>query len=185
MNGTPEPQKGTGMPESVTPDSVVEDVLKGLETVEAERDKFKDLAYRSAAELENYKRRTAKDREDLAAAMKERFALQLLQITDGLALANGAAAAGVPEEFKKYVEGYQAIGRQILAMLERMGLAEVAVPKDAAFHPGEQEAVLTEEVPGLKEPVVLEVLQKGYTLDGRLIRPARVRVGMPTPAPQT
>ena len=81
---------------------------------------------------------------------------------------------------KKYLNGYQAIGRQIFSALEGMGLSVIQVSADAAFHPGEQEPVLTEEIPGLKDPVVMQVLQKGYRLDGRLIRPVRVKVGMPT-----
>lgn len=145
----------------------------------AEMEKFKDLAYRAAAELENYKRRAVKDREEAMSALKEHMVSKMLLIVDGFDLA-AAAAANVPEETqKKYTDGYQAIGRQLLSILEAMGLGAIQISINAEFHPEEQEAVMTEEVDGLSTPVVLQVLQKGYRLDGRLIRPARVKVGMP------
>ncbi|MBI4179329.1 nucleotide exchange factor GrpE [bacterium] len=148
------------------------------EDIKTELDKFRDLAYRSAAELENYRRRVAKDQEDLTDSLKERFAAQLVPVLDAFDLAGMNPPAGT-DEVKKYIEGYQAIGRQVAAALDRLGVKEIAVSNNAEFRPAEQEAVVTEEVPGLKSPMVLEVLQKGYSLNGRLIRPARVKVGMP------
>ncbi len=145
----------------------------------AEMEKFKDLAYRAAAELENYRRRAAKEREDAVAALKERLVSRMLPIVDGFDLAAEAAANVSDDAQKTYVDGYRAIGRQMLSTLESMGLSVIDIPADAEFHPGEQEAVMTEEVPGLKSPMVLQVLQMGYRLDGRLLRPARVKVGMP------
>lgn len=148
---------------------------------DTELEKFKDLAYRAAAELENYKRRALREREDASAAQKERFVARLLPVLDAFDLAELSIDAGVPEEIrKKYLDGYRAIGRQVLSVLEAMGLSAIQLPPDALFHPGEQEAVETEEVPGLDAPMVLHVLQKGYRLDGRLIRPVRVRVGVST-----
>ena len=151
-----------------------------LSAVRAERDQFKDLAYRAAAELENFKRRAAKEREDLSAAQKERFVSRLLPALDAFEMAAAATESGVPEDVrKKYLEGYLAIGRQIWAILESAGVSVVETPANAEFHPGEMEAVMTEEVEGLNAPMVLQVMQKGYRMDGRLVRPARVKVGMP------
>lgn len=148
--------------------------------LKADMEKYKDLAYRAAAELENYKRRVVKEREELSAAAKERFVSRLLPVVDAFELAAASVETDVPAEIqKKYLDGFQAIGRQLLSVLEGMGLGVIELSADAAFHPGEQEAVLTEEVPGLESPMVLQVLQKGYRLDGRLIRPVRVKVGMP------
>lgn len=151
-----------------------------LAAIQAERDTFKDLAYRAAAELENYKRRAAKEREELSAAQKERVVSRILPTLDAFDMATSAVGADVPEEVrKKYLEGYQAIGRQLWSVMESLGVSAIQIAADADFHPGEQEAILTEEVDGLKSPMVLQVMQKGYCLDGRLIRPARVKVGMP------
>ena len=156
------------------------DPAPDLAQLQEELNKFRELAYRAAAELENYRKRAAKEREELTQSIKERLVSKMIPVIDGFELAAAAIDERVPEEIrKKYIDGYQAIGRQMLTTLESFGLEHILVPADAAFHPGEQEAVLTEEVPGLKEPVVLQVLQKGYRLDGRLIRPARVKVGMP------
>lgn len=162
--------------EGQTPASEPDELTKTLQ----ERDMYKDLAYRAAAEMENYKRRAARDREELSAALKERFVTSILPAVDAFDMAAAAVDRDVPADVrKKYLDGYAAIARQILTSLEGMGLSVIPIPADAAFDPAYQEAVMTEEVAGLKDPIVLQVLQKGYRLDGRLIRPARVKVGMP------
>lgn len=150
-----------------------------LDDLRAEMEKFKDLAYRAAAELENYKRRAVREREESAAALKERFVSRMLPVVDAFELAGTSIGSDVPDDVqKKYLDGFRAIGRQILSILEGMGLSRIDLSAESEFHPEEQEAVLTEVVPGLKSPLVLQVLQHGYRLDGRLIRPVRVKVGI-------
>ena len=151
-----------------------------LAEILAEKDKYKDLAYRAAAEFENYKRRSAREREESAAAMKERFVSRFLQVLDAFELAELAIAEVPADVQKKYLDGYRAIGRQIQTTLEGMGLTVIPVAADAVFNPEEHEAVMTEIVPGLPPAatIVIQMLQKGYRLDGRLIRPARVKVGI-------
>ncbi len=176
------PQEANGEPEVPEMDAPIPAMDGAVpdERGAAELEKFKDLAYRAAAELENYKRRAAKEREEVALFTKERLISKLIPVIDAFDLAAAAVEADVPPDMrKKYLDGFEAIGRQILAALESMGLAVIDAPKDAVFHPGEHEAVMTEDVPGLQEPLVLQVLQKGYRVDGRLIRPVRVKVGMP------
>lgn len=164
---------------SVESDAVIDVPEKDVAALQAETDKFRDLAYRAAAELENYRRRAAREREENTAAVKERFVSRMIPVLDAFDLAEAAVDAGATDDVrKKYLDGFLAIGRQLSATLESMGLSVVDIPANAAFDPGEQEAVLTENVAGLKTPMVLEVLQKGYKLDGRLIRPVRVKVGM-------
>lgn len=173
MNSKPETQAAQARePEPPAGDPAAE--------VRADMEKYKDLAYRAAAELENFKRRSSKEREEAMGAVKERIISRILPIVDALDLAEAAIdPGGTAENQKIYLDGMKAIRRQMTATLESMGVREIELPADAEFHPGEQEAVLTEEVAGLKTPKILQILQKGYRLDGRLIRPVRVKVGMP------
>src|SRR5919106_4561922 len=142
-----------------------------LEQVEAERDEYLADLKRVAAEFENYRKRAVRDQESLVARAHERLVNELLPVLDDLERALEAAAE---HEEAKLEEGVKLVHRSLASLLERHGLKEIAT--DGAFDPHVHEALLAQPGDGAEEGSVLQVLQKGYRLGDRVLRPARVIV---------
>ncbi len=142
---------------------------KGKEAAE-NYDKF----LRAAAELDNYKKRIAKERTDFIKYGNEALVKDMLPIVDSLDRAL-EHAAGSQEDFEAFISGFKLIQEQFLGCLEKHGVEKVkSIGED--FDPNIHEAVLqveSEEIGGNK---VVEEFEKGYLLNGRLLRPAKVSV---------
>ena len=141
-----------------------------LAEVERERDEYLNDLKRVAADFENYRKRVARDQEGLVARAHERIVKELLPVLDDLERALEAAAE---HEEAKLEEGARLVHRELVEALAREGLVEVET--DGPFDPHVHEALLSQ--PSEKEDgSVIEVLQKGYRLGDRVLRPARVVV---------
>lgn len=141
---------------------------------EAEVAKLREALLRAHAEMNNVQKRSAREIEKSRRFALERFAKDLVPVIDSLdqALANGAAE---PESEEAQPDGMRLVYRQLVGVLERHGL-EVIDPADQPFDPSWHEA-MTMQPSGEVEPnTVLQVLQKGFKLHDRLLRPARVIV---------
>lgn len=141
-----------------------------LTAVTKERDDYLDALQRLKAEFDNYRKRAAREQGDLVTRASERLVKQLLPVVDDLERALEAAGA---HEGERLEEGVRLVHRALADALAREGLVEV--PTDGAFDPHTQEALLSQpsEQP---EGDVIQVLQKGYKLGDRVLRPARVVV---------
>jgi len=141
-----------------------------LAEVERERDEYLNDLKRVAADFENYRKRVARDQEGLVARAHERLVKELLPVLDDLERALEAAAQ---HEEAKLEEGVRLVHRELVAALAREGLVEVET--DGQFDPHVHEALLSQ--PSEQEDgSVIEVLQKGYRLGDKVLRPARVVV---------
>jgi molecular chaperone GrpE len=141
-----------------------------LAEVERERDEYLNDLKRVAADFENYRKRVARDQEGLVARAHERLVKELLPVLDDLERALEAAAQHEEAELE---EGVRLVHRELVEALAREGLVEVET--DGQFDPHVHEALLSQ--PSEQEDgSVVEVLQKGYTLGDRVLRPARVVV---------
>ncbi|HLM94353.1 MAG TPA: nucleotide exchange factor GrpE [Gaiellaceae bacterium] len=141
-----------------------------LAEVERERDEYLNDLKRVAADFENYRKRVARDREGLVARAHERLVKELLPVLDDLERALEAAAQ---HEEAKLEEGVRLVHRELVEALSREGLVEVET--DGQFDPHVHEALLSQ--PSEQEDgSVMGVLQKGYRLGDRVLRPARVVV---------
>jgi molecular chaperone GrpE len=141
-----------------------------LAEIERERDEYLNDLKRVAADFENYRKRVARDQEGLVARAHERIVKELLPVLDDLERALEAAAQ---HEEAKLEEGVRLVHRELVEALAREGLVEVET--DGPFDPHVHEALLSQ--PSEKEDgSVIEVLQKGYRLGDRVLRPARVVV---------
>jgi molecular chaperone GrpE len=141
-----------------------------LAEVERERDEYLNDLKRVAADFENYRKRVARDQEDLVARAHERLVKELLPVLDDLERALEAAAQ---HEEAKLEEGVRLVHRELMKALAREGLVEVET--EGQFDPHVHEALLSQ--PSEQEDgSVIEVLQKGYRLGDRVLRPARVVV---------
>ena len=144
-----------------------------LATVARERDEYLDALQRLQAEFANYKKRVARDQEALVARAHERLVRELLPIVDDLERALEAASA---HEEAKLEEGVRLVHRALSDLLAKEGLVEVET--NGKFDPHVHEALLSQPSDA-EEGSVIEVLQKGYRLGDRVLRPARVVVAAP------
>ena len=147
-----------------------------LEAVTRERDEYLDTLQRLKAEFDNYRKRVARDQQELTARAHERLVRELVPVLDDLERALEAAAQ---HEEAKLEEGVRLVHRALADALGREGLAEIET--DGKFDPHTQEALLSQPSDE-EEGTVIQVLQKGYTLGDRVLRPARVIISAGTDA---
>ena len=140
-------------------------------SLQAERDKYLDLAQRTQADFENYRKRAAKDAATAGERAKAGLVRELLPVLDNLeralATANGDSSV---------VEGVRLVHADLVGVLERSGV-EAFNPVGEPFDPTLHEALSTRPADGETHPgVVVDVIEKGYRLNDTVLRPARVIV---------
>jgi molecular chaperone GrpE len=150
-----------------------------FEQLRAEVGELREKHLRALAEVENTRRRAERDRLDASQYAVTRFARDMLAVSDNLqrALAHypPEARADAPAAVKAVLEGVEATERQLAATLERHGVRPIET-KDAKFDPHLHQAIA--EVPGDGKPPgsIVDVVQTGYVISDRLLRPAMVTV---------
>ncbi len=159
-----------GSDPGVTDDPGVTEPLDELAAVMRERDEYLETLQRLKAEFDNYRKRAARDQESLVARAHERLVKELLPVLDDL---ERALQAAEEHEEAKLEEGVRLVHRQLADTLAREGLAEIGA--DGEFDPHVHEALLSQPSEA-EEGTVIEVIQKGYRLGDRVLRPARVVV---------
>lgn len=139
-----------------------------------------DLYLRAVADLENFRRRTVREKEELRLFSASRLLEDLLPALDNLGL--GLAAAKQPKaDLKGLAGGVDLVQQQLKGALAAHGLKEIN-PLGEPFDPHQQEAISHEPSPDVKPEHVLRVVRTGYVLNGRLLRPASVVVSSGKPA---
>lgn len=125
---------------------------------------------RLMADFQNYKKRVEKEKTDLYSYANEKLVTEMLDVIDNFerALQQEDAGAG-------FKEGMEMIFKQLSGVLEKSGLAEIAALGED-FDPNIHNAVMTEETDAYESGKVSGVMQKGYTLNGKVIRPSMVKV---------
>ena len=142
-----------------------------LEKVKAELESKNDLLLRTAAEFDNFKKRTERERLSVAEFAKANIIKELLPILDNI----DRAEMLEDKSSEDYIKGIEMIVKQFAALGEKLGIVELAHQGDA-FDPNCHEAVMHVEDENLGENVIAEVLQKGYKIGDTVIRPAMVKV---------
>jgi molecular chaperone GrpE len=148
-----------------------------LEALRNERDELLDTLQRVQADFDNYRKRAARDQQSLVARAHERLVKDLLPVLDDLERAEEAARE---HRTRSVEEGVALLTRSFADVLRKEGLEEV--PTDGKFDPYIHEALLSQPSEA-EEGTVIEVLQKGYRLGDRVIRPARVVIASAPKAP--
>jgi molecular chaperone GrpE len=144
------------------------ELAERLAEVERERDEYLNDLKRVAAEFENFRKRVIRDQESLVARAHERLVKDLLPVLDDLERALEAAAE---HEEARLEEGVRLVHRELSGALAKEGLVEIET--NGRFDPHVHEALLSQ--PSKEdEGAIIEVLQKGYRLGDRVLRPARV-----------
>ena len=159
------------MTDETTDETTEQSLEERLAEAEAKQEEYLADLQRVAAEFDNYRKRAARDQEALVARAHERLVAALLPVLDDLERALEAAA---DHEEAKLEEGVALVHRELTALLRKEGLVEVET--DGRFDPHVHEALLSQPAEGADEGAVIQVLQKGYRLGDRVLRPARVIV---------
>ena len=153
--------------------------LDPWEELEAEAAKWKEISLRTAAEMENLRKRTAREREDAIRYANQRLLEELLPVIDNFEM--GMQAASQDTKSMIYI-GMDMVRRQLNEFLTSQGVQEI--PTDGNFDPNLHDAVAQEECSAGDEGRVLKVTRRGFKLRDRLLRPASVVVStLPTAAP--
>ena len=138
----------------------------------------KDKMMRALADGENTRRRAVKDREDAAKFAVQSFAKDLLDFSDNFARALAAIPAdlkGADPRVDNVLEGIGAMERELMKVFDRHGIQKIE-PLDQPFDPNFHEVMFEAPMPGKPDGVVIQVIDAGYTLAGRLLRAAKVGI---------
>jgi molecular chaperone GrpE len=155
-----------------------------LATAKAETAAAQERHLRAIADLENFRKRAVREKEDLRLFAAGRVIEELLPVMDNLGL--GLAAAKAPQaDLQTLIGGIEMVGNQLKSALANHGLTEIN-PVGQAFDPNLHEAIAQQPSAEVAEGAVLNVVRTGYSLNGRLLRPASVVVsgGPEKPAEQ-
>lgn len=144
-----------------------------LARVGAERDEYLDLARRTQADFENYRKRVAKDFADVRSKAVAEAIRELLPVVDNIERALRAAEGGGDGDV--LIQGVRMVHEELHGFLERLGL-EVIETDGATFDPAVHEAIASVPVDGVDAGTITEVHQNGYRLGELVVRPARVVV---------
>ena len=172
------PEMADASPSPETPEDVMSAATARIAELEAERDEFRDKWLRSEAEMANVRTRAKRDADDARQFAVQKFARDVVEAADNLRRGLDQLPAAQPDEPEivgKLRDGFEGVERSFLALLERNGIAKVDAtgkPFDANFHQAMAEQPSAEHAPG----TVIQSWTAGWTLNGRLLRPAMVVV---------
>jgi len=150
-----------------------QDVSDELDKLATQCDEYLDHLRRLQAEFDNYRKRVQRDSEQHRLRAAEVVVESLLPVMDNMSRALEAAAQ---HEEGQLIAGLELVAGQLRGTLEGHGLEEVPVEAGTLFDPNIHEAVMTQASDDYEEGTVLQVLERGYLLHGRLLRPAKVIV---------
>jgi len=156
--------------EELSPDKLV----LMLEDARSKADQHWDALLRAKAELDNLRKRTERDVEKAHKFGLERFLTELLPVKDSMELGISAASEE-GADVSKVREGVELTLKMLATAIEKFGIEEVD-PQGEKFDPERHQAMTMQEAAGVEPGTVVSVIQKGYLLNGRLVRPALVIV---------
>ena len=163
----------TGLQDAGDSEMTVEALTQQLQVKEKEAAENQDKYLRAVAELENYKKRAARDRADSLKYGQENLIKDILPLVDNLDRAMVHACKS--NDFEAFKEGLRLVQNQLNGCLEKQGVERVeAAGRD--FDPNVHEAMLQVESPDHVHNQVVQEFEKGYLLNGRLLRPSKVSV---------
>ena len=161
-------EAGEGAEKSESEESKAEDAAEAeKKAVEQESERYMRLM----AEFQNFKRRAAREKSDIHAYANEKIIGELLPVLDNFERALSTKS----DDVEGYAKGMELIFTQLKTALEHAGLAEISAMGEE-FDPNVHNAVMTEDVEDIEDNHISKVLQKGYKLNDKVIRPSMVAV---------
>jgi molecular chaperone GrpE len=162
----------------------IKDLEEAVESITKEKDEFKDKYLRSLAEVDNFRKRIQKEKEDYRKYVLGEFLLNLLDVYDNFERALKVKAPSEPpgepgvNDARSILSGVEMIYKQLTDLFKKNKVEEIdALGK--TFDPNIHQALSKEEREGITDPVILEVYQKGFLYNGKLLRPTLAKVAVP------
>jgi molecular chaperone GrpE len=147
-----------------------------LKKVVNERDETKDKYLRVLAEMDNFRKRIRKEKDEYFKFALSEFLFALLPIIDNLERALSSKSSA--NNGKSLISGVEMIWKQMINLLKKYQVKEIEA-LEKPFNPNFHQALSKEEREGIQEPVVVEIYQKGYTYQDKLLRPSLTKVAVP------
>ncbi|HUO23021.1 MAG TPA: nucleotide exchange factor GrpE [Caulobacteraceae bacterium] len=159
------------------------DAAEQIEALKAENAALREQALRFAADAENTKRRAEREANDARAFAIQKFASALLGVADNLSRAlQHAPREDIDAAVKNFVLGIEMTEKELSGAFERNGLKKIDPAKGAKFDPHVHQAMMEQDAPDVDPGAVVQSVQAGYELYGRVVRPAMVVVAAKTSA---
>ncbi len=175
-----ETQSAEGVSEAITPSpDPLAQIQAELDEARTESEQWRDRFLRKAAEFDNYRKRTEKEKAESISLGKSAILTEFLPVADACerALQSLDSSASDQIGLEKYKEGVELLYRQMLDVLARVGVVPIEAV-GAKFDPHLHEALMREEDPSSEENTVIQELRRGYLFKDRLLRPAQVTVSI-------
>lgn len=158
-----------------------------IQLLEDQLERVKDQMIRALAEAENTRKRAMKEREDASKFAVSSFSRDLLSVADNLRRALDAVSADILEtspQVKNLSDGVEATERELLRSFEKNGIVKIE-PLDEKFDPNFHEVMFEAPMPDKEAGTIIQVIEPGYMIHERILRPARVGIakGAATPQP--
>ncbi len=150
----------------------------------AERDEMRDRMLRALAEAENIRKRAERDRRDGETYGSTRLARDLLAVHDNLERALGAADDDLRQKAEAFIEGVELTQRELLNAFSKHKIEKITPSVGEKFDPNRHQAMFEAPIPGADPGAIIEVMQAGFQIADRLLRPALVGVAKAAPAAQ-
>nr|WP_319248788.1 nucleotide exchange factor GrpE [uncultured Celeribacter sp.] len=165
----------------ITSEEALEDPEEGdasaeLEQLRAERDEFRDRFMRAVADAENARKRADRDRREAENYGGSKLARDMLPVFDNMKRAIDAIAEDQREAQAALIEGIELTMRELLSVFKKHGIEIIAPEEGAAFDPQVHEAMFEAPVPNTKAGDIIQVMNVGFMIHDRLLRPAQVGV---------
>ncbi|MEM7268614.1 MAG: nucleotide exchange factor GrpE [Pseudomonadota bacterium] len=165
-----------GVEELMGADETITALIQQIADVTAERDELKDKLMRALAEAENTRRRAERDRKDAEAFGGTKLARDLLEVHDNFGRALASADDAAKEHAASLIEGVELTQKGLLAAFAKHKIEMVSPEPGEKFDPNLHQAMFEAPIPGAEPGSIIEVMQAGFTIAGRLLRPALVGV---------
>ncbi|MEM9097232.1 MAG: nucleotide exchange factor GrpE [Pseudomonadota bacterium] len=173
-----------GLEDAILQEQSFEDRLAAATAeLSAERDEYKDRMMRALAEAENVRRRAERDQRDAQLYGGTRLARDLLTVYDNLSRALDAADDGLRETHSGFLEGVELTQRELVNAFGKHKIQAVMPEAGDKFDPNRHQAMFEAAIPGAETGSIIEVMQAGFVIGERLLRPALVGIAKAAPEP--
>lgn len=183
---TPSPEPAASSADAPAPEQQnIEQLITGssklaekVATLEGQIGDLTDRLLRAHAEMDNLRKRAAKDKEDTAKYAIQKFATDVVNVADNFERAISSVPPGAAAEdtaFKSLLDGVSLTEREFLNVLERHGVRRIC-PMGQIFNPHQHQAVMEAQDPSVAPGTIVQVYQNGYVIEDRVLRPAMVVV---------
>ncbi len=178
QDSAPENETHPGAEEGESESSQPDSSLETIEILRKEKEEYHDLLLRKQAEFENYRKRVAKEKEELRLTAQASVLEELLPVLDAFEKGlHSLKAAPGDSELEAYREGYELMFKEVQSVLQKFAVIEIP-GVGTPFDPNVHEAVVREVTTGHKEGEILDEYRKGYKIKDRLLRPSQVKVAV-------